>query len=121
MEIVSIPNVLYNPTDRISPYLMGKAGVANPSGDDGAIEVLRAQKFNYRSQIAELNRMGGEINAEKISNLSDQLRSVEDKIKDVAADHSFGEAFSVSISPEASAMYGASVAKAQAAAEDKML
>ncbi|MBR1695615.1 MAG: hypothetical protein IJ709_09490, partial [Selenomonas sp.] len=104
-----------------SPYLMGKAGVANPSGDDGAIEVLRAQKFNYRSQIAELNRMGGEINAEKISNLSDQLRSVEDRIKDVAADHSFGEAFSVSISPEASAMYGASVAKAQAAAEDKML
>lgn len=121
MEIVSIPNVLYNPMDRISPYLMGKAGAADPSGDDGTIEVLRAQKFNYRSQIAELDRMDGESHAKEISNLSDQLRSVEDRIKDVAADHAFGEAFSVSISPEATAMYDASVAKAQAAIEAKTL
>ncbi len=121
MEILSIPNVLYNPMDRISPFLMGKAGVADPAGDDGDIEDLRAQKFNYRSQIATLDRMGGEANVEKISNLSEELRAVEDRIQDVASDHKFGAAFSVSISPEAQAMYGAMAGKTQAAAEDKML
>lgn len=121
MEIVSIPDVLYNPTDRISPYLMGKGGAASPQGDDGDIEALRAQKFMYRSQIAALDRMGGDANAEKIGDLSEQLRTVEDRIHEVASDHKFGEAFSVSISSEARAMYGAAAGKTLAAAEDNML
>ncbi|SFT50833.1 hypothetical protein SAMN02910356_00867 [Selenomonas sp. GACV-9] len=121
MEIVSIPNVLYNPTDRISPYLMGKAGAANPSGDDGTLETLRAQRFNYRSQIAELDRIDADVYAEEISNLSERLRTVDDKIKEVASVHAFGEAYSVSISPEAQAMYGLADDKALTAQQDKML
>ena len=121
MEIVSIPNVLYNPTDRISPYLMGKAGVASPTGNDGNLETLRAQRFNYRSQIAELDRIGAEANAEKISNLSEQLQSVDEKIKDVASDHFFGDAYSVAISPEAQAMYGLAADKAMMAVQEKVL
>jgi hypothetical protein len=121
MEVVSIPNVLYNPTDRISPYLMGKAGAASPEGNDGSLETLRAQKFNYRSQIAELDRISADANAEKISDLSGQLKQVEDQIKDVASDHFFGEAYTVSISPEAQAMYCLAADKELLAQQDKML
>ena len=121
MEVVSIPNVLYNPTDRISPYLMGKAGVASPEGNDGSLETLRAQKFNFRSQIAELDRISADANAEESSNLSEQLKHVEDQIKDVASDHFFGEAYTVSISPEAQAMYGLASDRELSAQQDKML
>ena len=50
MEIVSIPDMLYNPSDRIPPYLIAKGNVAEPSGDDGTIGSLRAQQFVLKNE-----------------------------------------------------------------------
>jgi hypothetical protein len=101
MEIVSIPDMLYNPSDRIPPYLIAKGNVAEPSGDDGTIGSLRAQQFVYRMQIAQLDRADGEANAKQIGALGNQLESVQQKIRALEDEHTFGAAYDVDISAEA--------------------
>ena len=105
MEIVSIPAMLYNPSDRIPPYLIAKGNVANPSGDDGTIGTLRAQQFVYRMQIAQLDRTDGEANAKQIGALGDQLDGVQKKIRTLEGEHTFGAAYDVDISAEAYAKF----------------
>ena len=105
MEIVSIPDMLYNPSDRIPPYLIAKGNVADPSGDDGTIGTLRAQQFVYRMQIAQLDRTDGEANAKQIGALGDQLDGVQKKIRTLEGEHTFGAAYDVDISAEAYAKF----------------
>jgi hypothetical protein len=105
MEIVSIPAMLYNPSDRIPPYLIAKGNVADPSGDDGTIGTLRAQQFVYRMQIAQLDRTDGEANAKQIGALGDQLDGVQKKIRTLEGEHTFGAAYDVDISAEAYAKF----------------